>query len=142
LSYTGIVCFIATIGDGIERKSEKLLRENRLSEAYILDAIGSVAVENMVDKFHSEFITRTKMDSKGLTLRFSPGYCDWSIEDQKKLFNVFHSNHLEVQLRDSCFMSPRKSISGIFGIGPFHLDFSEHNPCLECSRVDCTMRRT
>ncbi|MBW2045601.1 MAG: hypothetical protein JRI96_12075 [Deltaproteobacteria bacterium] len=101
-----------------------------------------MAVENMVDKFHSEFITRTKMDSKGLTLRFSPGYCDWSIEDQKKLFNVFHSNHLEVQLRDSCFMSPRKSISGIFGIGPFHLDFSEHNPCLECSRVDCTMRRT
>lgn len=139
-----IVCFIATIGDDIENETKKLLKENRLSEAYILDAMGSVAVENMVDRFHKGFITRTHMDGKGITLRFSPGYCDWPITDQKKLFDLFSSNHLRVELKDSCFMRPRKSITGVFGItsSNSHPPLYSYNPCSECGKGDCPMRRS
>ena len=136
-----VICFIATIGNDIEREITKLLAENHLSEAYILDAMGSVAVENLVEKFHGGFITENERRGRGVTLRFSPGYCDWSIRDQRKIFSLFESDSLEVELTDSYFMRPRKSISGIFGIALFPLDPSEYNPCLECPKLDCTMRR-
>ncbi len=62
---------------------------------------------------------------------------------QKKLFSMFDSNELDVELTDSCFMQPRKSISGVFGITAFNSNQSTHsyNPCLECNRRDCSERR-
>jgi cobalamin-dependent methionine synthase I len=119
------------------------MNEKHLAEAYILDAMASVAVDNMVATFHQRMKNKYENQSKQVTLCFSPGYCDWPITDQKKLFSMFDSNELDVELTDSCFMQPRKSISGVFGITTFNSNQSTHsyNPCLECNRRDCSERR-
>ena len=139
-----IVCFIATLGNKVESQTKRLMEENRLSEAYILDAMGSVAVENMVETFHRRMMTKYEMEGKGVTLRFSPGYCDWPLSDQKKLFSVFDLFHLKVKLTDSCLMLPRKSISGVFGVIPSYLSLPvrSYNPCSECEERDCVARRS
>ena len=139
-----IVCFIATVGNKVESQIKRLMEENRLSEAYILDAMGSVAVENMVEKFHRRMMTKYEIEGKGVTLRFSPGYCDWPLSDQKKLFSLFDLFHLKVKLTDSCLMLPRKSISGVFGVIPSHvsLPVRSYNPCSECEQRDCIARRS
>lgn len=138
-----IVCYIATLGDDIEDEIKRLLNDKCLAEAYILDAMASVAVDNMVTTFHQRMKNKYEDQSKQVTLCFSPGYCDWPITDQKKLFSMFDSNELDVELTDSCFMQPRKSISGVFGITTFNSNQSTHsyNPCLECNRRDCSERR-
>ena len=137
------VGFIATIGDGIENEMSRLTAQNRLSDAFIVDTMGSLLVEGLVNQFQQEMQSRYRQQGKATSLRFSPGYCDWSIEEQKKIFDLFDEDFLEVKLSDTCLMSPRKSISGVFGISSKGSSgwVSTYNPCRECSKKDCTERR-
>jgi hypothetical protein len=139
-----IVSYVVTLGGNIEYEIKRLMEAKHMAEAYILDAMASAAADNMVATFHQHMKDKYKNQSKQVTLCFSPGYCDWPITDQRKLFGIFDSNELEVELTDSCFMQPRKSISGIFGISQSDSNQSEqsYNPCLECKRQNCSVRRT
>ena len=136
-----IVCFIATIGNAIEDEIIRLMDKKRIAEAYILDAMGSVVVESMVEQFHQRMEAKYTAEAKTVTLRFSPGYCDWPITEQKKLFTLFGSEFVDVELLDSCLMRPRKSISGVFGLMPNGNPKVSYNPCCECKKTDCTARR-
>ena len=138
-----IICYIATLGDSIEDRINQLMQKKHLAQAYILDAMASVAADNMVETFHQQMKDVYNDQNKQVTLCFSPGYCDWPLTDQKKLFGIFDSNELDVELTDSCFMKPRKSISGVFGVTPPDSNPREqsYNPCSECHRQNCSARR-
>ena len=135
-----VICFVATIGSGLEEEVARLTDENRLSSAYILDSMGSTVTEVMVDRFHKSMEKRYKAKGKGVTLRFSPGYCDWPITEQKKLFRALDLNRMDIKLTDTCLMRPRKSVSGIFGILSSS-NITPYNPCTECKKRDCLTRR-
>jgi hypothetical protein len=132
--------FVATIGVGIDRVIKDLTDENKLSEAYIYDAIGSVAVESAVDDFQNKFDLSLSDSGRSTTLRFSPGYCDWNIREQEKLFDVLEGEKIGVSLSPSFLMNPRKSVSGVFGIAPGPAE-ARPNPCTMCSRETCIARR-
>lgn len=137
-----IVCYIATLGDGIEGEIQRLTDKNRLSEAYILDAMASVAADNMVETFHKRMKNKYENQSKQVTLCFSPGYCDWPVTEQKKFFKLVDSEPIGVELNDACLMTPRKSISGIFGIyGDDEIGVDPYIPCSDCRKTDCPERR-
>jgi hypothetical protein len=138
-----VICFVATIGPSVETEIKKLMDKKKLSEAYILDSMGSVAVEDIVEKFHTNMGNNLRAKEQGVTFRFSPGYCDWPIADQKKLFSIFNAQKLDVHLNDSCIMQPRKSISGIFGLLPLNSAPCRGpcNPCDECNKRGCIARR-
>ena len=131
---------MATIGGGIDREITRLVGENRFSVAYVLDCMGSVAVENMVEGFHQHMMARYASLDKGVSYRFSPGYCDWPITEQKNLFGLFDSEKIGITLLDSCLMWPRKSISGVFGIYN-DTQKAPYNPCQDCSKKNCNTRR-
>ncbi len=138
-----VVCFVGTIGRGIEKEIKRLVNKKKLSEAYVLDAMGSVLVENLVDQFQSHLDDHYKAQDKALGLRFSPGYCDWPVTEQKKLFELLDPHKAGVELTESCLMQPRKSISGVIPL--FAADNcqgqGDYNPCWECKKLDCTARR-
>ena len=138
-----IVCFLGTIGTRIEKEIARLMGQRRLSDAYVLDAMGSVSIENMVAQFYHGMKKLHVTNNRKVTFRFSPGYCDWSVTDQKPLFQLLDAKAVGVQLTDSCLMQPRKSISGVFGIYPHHDGSTRaiYNPCLECRKKDCQARR-
>jgi hypothetical protein len=138
-----IVCFVGTIGRGIEKEIKKLVNKKRLAEAYVLDAMGSVLVEDLVDQFQSHLDQHYQTHNKTVGLRFSPGYCDWPVTEQKKLFDLLEPQKAGVELTDSCLMQPRKSISGVFGLYPCETgqEWGDYNPCWECKKLDCTARR-
>jgi hypothetical protein len=134
-----IIFYIATLGDGVDSQIKRLMDKKHMAEAYILDAMASVAADNMVATFHERMKDEYKNQGKQVTLCFSPGYCDWPVTEQKKLFSLIETQEVEVELNDSCLMTPRKSISGVFGI---HSDGkTPYNPCWDCSRMDCPARR-
>jgi hypothetical protein len=135
--------FVATIGEKIEKKINELMAKDKYAEAAIMDAIASVAVEDTVETFHSNVDLKLKAKSKCTTLRFSPGYCDWDINEQQTLFNMVDASSIGVSLSKNNLMSPRKSISGIFGIGSCDdISCKTTNPCLLCEKKDCIARRT
>jgi cobalamin-dependent methionine synthase I len=55
--------------------------------------------------------------NKSIYRRLSPGYGDWPIADQEKIFAVLDPDkNIGVKLTDSHIMIPEKSTSGIMGI--------------------------
>lgn len=137
-----LTCFLVTIGREVDDSISTALRKKRFSDAYIYDAIGSAAVEASVEKFQESIDAKVSEENKSTTLRFSPGYCDWQIQEQKKIFNVLNNDLINVKLNESCLMSPRKSVSGVFGIGDSRLiDKKEANPCRLCGMHTCMARR-
>jgi len=134
--------FVGTIGPGIDRMINALAAEGRVSDACVLDAVGSAAVEETVEKFHRQFDSFAERLGGRTTLRFSPGYCDWRVEEQRKLFGVLGGEAIGVELTPSCLMRPRKSVSGVFGIGDAEaIDREGSNPCRRCGMRGCAARR-
>jgi len=137
-----ITFFLATIGEQVDNVINASLKEKKLSDAYIYDAIGSAAVEATVEDFQNNVDKEVKEKNQRTTLRFSPGYCDWTINEQKKVFSVLENDLIDVDLNESYLMAPRKSVSGVFGIGDSELvDKDETNPCRLCGMHTCVARR-
>ncbi len=114
---TGIILFLATVGTYFDNSVKKAFKDNDFIKALILDTIGSEMVEyvcSLLEKFLTE-----EFNKKGYKLsnRLSPGYCEWNVSEQKKLFSFFPKNFCNIKLNKSFMMSPIKSVSGIIGYG-------------------------
>jgi hypothetical protein len=139
-----IMVLAGTVGIDIDVEIDRMLGEKRLADAYTLDALGSGSVESLVEKFHREATDQLLQDNYISGLRFSPGYCDWPIAEQHKLFSLFNAERIGLQLEPSGLMQPRKSISAVFGIfDELHAkELTSNNPCQHCAKKDCIARRT
>jgi cobalamin-dependent methionine synthase I len=49
-------------------------------------------------------------------MRFSPGYGDWAIQNQKDFLQWLGADKLGITLAPSLQMMPRKSVSALLGI--------------------------
>lgn len=85
--------------------------------SYVLDVIGSVIVEKAMDEIQKKLEDDMKLNGLGISDRFSPGYCDWNVSDQHKLFRLLPENFCGIRLSESSLMNPIKSVSGIIGLG-------------------------
>lgn len=131
--------FLCTAGEDFTRLTNQLNEQGDIMEAYILDAIGSLTVEKAMDKI--QYQLKSDMGRHGLKIsnRYSPGYCNWPLYDQKPLFELIGENPTGIQLSDSCLMTPRKSVSGIISIGA-NLKHHEYG-CAICTNTTCIYRK-
>jgi hypothetical protein len=131
--------FLVTIGEQIS-DTIKRMEERDVARSFFLDAVASVAVENLAETVHLE-IAR-KAAEKGLYVghRYSPGFCDWELTQQQILFSILQSDRIGVRLSPSCLMIPRKSVSAVVGLGR-SMDQMSVSPCGKCRRKDCMARR-
>ena len=136
---TMVVVFLVTIGDRLEEMVCRLAGDGLVLEASVLDTIGSVAAEQMAESVHGEIRGMARTQGLCTSRRFSPGYCDWDVSQQKMVFRAMKGDCAGVKLNDGCLMLPRKSISGIIGLGPREIE--DYNPCITCDKVDCVGRR-
>jgi len=136
MSYAAI--FVCSAGPEITDRAKQLSRDGKLIEGYLIDVLGSVMVEKAMDKVQG--ILQHKMKKHGLQIsnRYSPGYCDWDVKEQKQLFSFFPEHFCNVSLSDSCLMVPVKSISGIIAIGE-NVRFKKH-VCQNCNMANCLYR--
>lgn len=129
-----IAVFVATAGRGFERWNREISYKEDWVAIFITDTIGTCLVEKAGDYLEMQV---EKMIGKGMkhTNRFSPGYCGWDVEEQRKLFALLPYNALDIQLSESCMMSPIKSISGFIGIGE-QVETNRYG-CLVCELQTC-----
>ena len=114
---SSVALFICTAGNKISDLSKKLMAGEELMAGYVLDVIGSVTVEKAMDKIQEELLAEMEQQNLGISDRYSPGYCNWSVGEQQKLFSLMPKDFCGVTLSESSLMSPVKSVSGIIGIG-------------------------
>jgi hypothetical protein len=134
-----IALFICTIGPEIEQLYEKLFRSGDTLEGLVINLIGSEAAEATATYIHHDLKTLANRFNLNITNRFSPGYCNWNVEEQFKLFDFFPKNFCNISLTDSALMVPIKSVSGIMGIGE-NVKYMNY-PCKKCKNPNCIYRR-
>jgi len=139
-----VVALAATVGEAVDEEIERMMDSGKMADAYVVDALGSGAVEQLVESFQNDVGDKLKTYGQDVGLRFSPGYCDWPVFEQKKLFSLLDGGSIGISLAETSLMHPRKSISAVFGVydeeaAPCR---ENHNPCRLCAKKDCLARRT
>ncbi|HCY77422.1 MAG TPA: hypothetical protein DHV28_16015 [Ignavibacteriales bacterium] len=109
--------FICTAGPEISQYSKEISDNGDALLSYICDIIGSVTVEKATDKIQKSLEFECQKSGLNISDRFSPGYCEWSVSEQKMLFSLMPENFCGVSLSETSLMSPIKSVSGIIAIG-------------------------
>lgn len=132
---SAVALFTCTAGAEISTYSHQLAVEGDTLLSYITDVIGSITVDKAMDKI--EAVLKKEMIAAGLHIsdRFSPGYCEWSVADQQKLFALLPKHFCGITLTPSSLMNPIKSVSGIIGIGR---QIKQHGyQCNWCNDTNC-----
>jgi len=138
---TSLGLAVCTIGEAIEHRIESLFAEREFPVAYMLDSLGSVAVEALAEGFLRQLCIDRLAQGLKVTPRESPGYPRWPIEEQRKVFALVPAETMGVALNPYCVMIPRKSISFAVGIGPEARMGSSLSPCHACEMRGCAYRR-
>ncbi|MDX1701367.1 MAG: vitamin B12 dependent-methionine synthase activation domain-containing protein, partial [Melioribacteraceae bacterium] len=135
----GLVIFTATLGRKYDEWFKGLFNSNHPLEGYIADMIGSVAVESAVDILQERINNRLTELKLGCSNRYSPGYCNWSVSEQKKLFSFLPDNFCNIELTESSLMIPIKSVSGIIGYGKDVV--KKDYACKICTQENCYLNK-
>ena len=104
----------ATVGAKVVAKRDSL---QNVSDAVVYDAVaGEVAdsTMDMVQKMASAELARI-----GMVLdknRYSPGYGDMLLDEQKMIFSILDMQDMDLKLTDSCFIVPEKSVTAVAAV--------------------------
>ncbi len=111
-----VIVYVVTIGPGIDDEVKKMMSKGEMFDAYLLNGIGAGAAEmvaNDLNRYMNDNNSNTEFEYK----RLSPGYGDWNVSDQTKIFKLLDpEKYIGVKLTDSHIMLPEKSTSGIMGL--------------------------
>lgn len=134
-----LAVFICTAGDGFSRFSDRCNKEGDYLKGFIADTFGSIVVEKAIDYIQERLKYEMRKEGLRITNRYSPGYCNWQLTDQKLLFELLPQNQCGISLSESCLMHPIKSVSGIIGIGK---DVRKSSyACDICNNTTCVYRK-
>lgn len=114
---TRLVVFVGTAGEGLDAWSRELFQAGDLMTGYTVDAIGSEIAEQTAEWVLEHISDVAETFNMTTTNPYSPGHCDWNVEEQHKLFSLLPKKFCGVSLTDSALMVPVKSVSGVIGLG-------------------------
>lgn len=108
-----LVLFGATLGIEIDRLI-KISSSTDISKAMAYQAAAATLIEEVCDNLEKQIISEHGVN---LRKRYSPGYFDLDVTEQKKLFRLIEiTKRIGLTLTDSCQMVPSKSVTAFIGI--------------------------
>lgn len=128
--------FITTAGNSFDAWIKGKASGGDVLAEYLCSSIGSVIADKVADVIQEEINGYAIKTGKGITNRYSPGYCSWNIREQRVIFDLLPAGRIGVTLTQSFLMKPIKSVSGIIGIGvgkkpgPYMCDMCNMTNCL------------
>lgn len=105
-----------TIDNTIESKRNGCLEKKEIFNALIFDAAGSVAAEETITLAYEQIKTYEENNNNFITKRYSPGYGDWNLENNREFLDWIGAEHIGIKLNEFCQMRPEKSISALIGV--------------------------
>lgn len=135
---TKAVVLCATISNQVDR----LLRQteiNDMTKAVIMDALASVAVEQVCDSIEEKLAE--ELQGWYLTWRFGVGYGDFPLSLQKQVLAVTDApKRIGLHVNESYILTPRKSITCVIGMSREPLG-EKIRGCAVCNLKDsCALR--
>ncbi len=112
---TELFLFGATLGSRVDSALRRMALTS-VAEAGAGQAVAAALIETYCDDCCAE-LQKQLPEGKTLKWRFSPGYGDWSLEEQRILFPVLDCAHaIGLTLTESCMMAPVKSVTAVMAI--------------------------
>ncbi|VAX15263.1 Methionine synthase activation domain [hydrothermal vent metagenome] len=104
-----------TIGPSLEAEVEKLQGEEEVTDAFALEMVGGWMADYMADRVDERIEREIKRKGYERTMRFSPGYGDWELDNQPQLLGLLEAEKIGIKLTETNIMIPRKSVSAVIG---------------------------
>jgi hypothetical protein len=107
----------ATAGPGIVEEIRSDTLSGNLTRAVVLDAVASEMTDCALD-WISAHVSR-QMRREGLELtpaRFSAGYGDFGLENQKIMHELLHLRDIGVEITEAFLLVPEKSVTAVAGL--------------------------
>ena len=135
---TELFLFGATLGSRVDIALRRMALTS-VAEAGAGQAVAAALIETYCDDCCAE-LQKQLPEGKKLKWRFSPGYGDWALEEQKILFPVLDCAHtIGLTLTESCMMAPVKSVTAVMAITEDAI--RENHKCRYCNKTDCEFRQ-
>ena len=131
--------FVTTAGNSFDWWIKSKASGGDVLAEYLCSSIGSVIADKVADVIQEEISNLALGNGKGITNRYSPGYCSWNIREQRGIFDLLPADKIGVTLTPSFLMKPIKSVSGIIGIGPEKIPGPYM--CDLCNMTNCLVKR-
>ncbi len=111
-----VILMAATLGLGMDRWIHSMEFRD-LSKSIILDSCASAAIEAVCNEVNDNLEKEYENQGLFLTDRFSPGYGDMPLAQQRDFTRVMNlQKKIGVHLSSTDLMIPRKSVTAIIGI--------------------------
>ena len=114
---TEVVAFVLTVGPKLDEEVALQSARDDLVMALFLEMAGWLAVERATKQLAEHLWSRAGAEGLRLSRRLAPGYADWDLAAQGPFFGLFAGIDLPVRLLESSAMMPKKSRSGLYGLG-------------------------
>lgn len=112
-----VLIMAATGGPKIMDLIAKKQEEGKMSQAVVIDAAASEITDSALDFVMAMVEQHLRPRGKFLTkMRFSPGYGDFDILQQKEFYRLLKAQDLGIMLNEACLLIPEKSVFAIAGI--------------------------
>jgi hypothetical protein len=134
-----VAAFAVSLGPGPEELMRRASDEGRLLDLTLLDAVASETVEALAAQAQAEIAAAAERAGRGSTRRYSPGYCDWALEQQDAFAHWSLLEATGIELTPDRLMIPEKSITAVMGIGPpgsVGRRLAKPPPCARCPYRD------
>lgn len=137
-------CIAVTVGENIENEVTRKFDAGQYVASVLLDAAATAAVEQAADELEKAIAREVAKDGFKMRWRFSPGYGDWQLDNQKKFFYVTGAPEIGMQLTESLMLVPRKSVTAIIGLEKIFSNdkiTAQKKSCANCDRLNCPSRK-
>ena len=112
-----IALIAATTGEDIIGEIQKAAAGHQLTRGVVFDAVASETVDaalNWITAYLRQVLRReNKAPRRG---RFSAGYGDFMLQNQKRFFELLELQRLGVRINESFILIPEKSVTAVVGI--------------------------
>ena len=92
-------------------------RQQNVSDSVVYDAVAGEMADSTMDMMQK--MASAELARIGMVLdknRYSPGYGDMLLEEQKLMFSVLNMSEMNLKLTDSCFIVPEKSVTAVAAV--------------------------
>jgi uncharacterized membrane protein YgdD (TMEM256/DUF423 family) len=137
-----VMVAVYTIGPALERRVDELNRSGEAALAYMLDAVGVMALGEVGEALRVLTEERASARDWGVGPALSPGsLVGYALTGQRELSALLPLGEIDVQLSPQCVLIPHKSVSMVIGMGPEYETGHVGSVCGFCSLADHCWRR-
>ncbi|HEY8803532.1 MAG TPA: vitamin B12 dependent-methionine synthase activation domain-containing protein, partial [Clostridium sp.] len=134
------VVMAATLGTSVDSRIAYYSRFN-ITKGLIMDACATTAIEYLCDELQNEIMQNALKDDLHITTRYSPGYGDFSINNQAEILNILDAyKKIGLSVTENSIMLPRKSVTALIGLSDI-VSPKPHESCENCKNVGCNFRK-